>query len=178
MMARFRSSSVLVLSFLVAASVVVFAQDEAKKSSSPAATSETQESSKDKSEKKSEKKLSLADITRVSTAEAAKKATQESTKDKSKDRDVLKNADENGQSGVIEFQPSTGGDAGAGTAAHPEAAKKGALSKVHGEAYGALDPNNTGTHRTGGAVGATTKGGKASVYVETDQSKSTSPTPH
>jgi hypothetical protein len=174
MIARFRWSTVLFFSLVVSASAVAFAQDEAKKSSGSAATSETQQPSK----KKSDKKLSLADVTRVSTAEAAKNAAKESTKDNSKDQDVLKSADGNGQSGVLEFQPATVGDPSTSPAAHPEATKKHALSKVHGEAYGALDPKNTGTHRTGGAVGATTKSGKTSVYVETNQSKSTSNTPH
>jgi hypothetical protein len=117
---------------------------------------------RDDAAKTAEKKSVLANVTRISTAEAAKKAKPEETQ---------KASEASGDPDVMEFRPASRDEEDAQA---PTASAKSPRKAVHGEAYGALDPKHPGTHRAGGAAGATSKSGKTSVYV----SKSTSPTPH
>jgi hypothetical protein len=71
---------------------------------------------------------------------------------------------------VLEFHPAAPGDMGAidPLVFDPRDSKMPAAKRIHGDVYGGLDANRAGTHAAGGSVGATSKGGKASVYVETD----------
>jgi hypothetical protein len=118
-------------------------------------------------------KPALAEATRVSTAEAARKAAE--VKVQAHGSDVASQA--SGASDVLEFHAGSPGAEDPLVAANTKESKKSALKSVHGDAYGALDGRGAGK-QTGGAVGATSKGGKASVYVETDRSHDATPAPH
>ena len=122
---------------------------------------------------RSKEKPALAEATRVSTAEAARKAAE--VKVQGHGSDVASQA--SGASDVLEFRAGSPGLEDPGVAANTKESKKSALKSVHGDAYGALDSHAAGK-QTGGAVGATSKGGKASIYVETDRSHDTTPAPH
>ena len=77
---------------------------------------------------------------------------------------------------VMEFRAAGNGSAGslsAPAALHDKAAKS-ALKRVHGDLYG----GKSGAGRAdGGSVGATSRSGKTSVYVGSDQTRSTTPLP-
>lgn len=152
------------------ASTSAISQDASKENSTDTnvADGKAQEVSK-----KKEKQPTLADVTRVSTAEAAREAAQKTSKEKAR----YQESDQGEDSSVLEFKPASTGE-NAGAKPQPTDSSKRTKKNVHGEGYGALDPGNSGNHQTGGAVGATTKTGKTSVYVESNQTRSTSPTPH
>ena len=121
----------------------------------------------------SKEKPRLTEATRVSTAEAARKAAETAAQGHSRGLP----SEASGAPDVLEFHASSSGARGsAGTAATKES-NKSALKSAHGDAYGALDSGGAGK-RAGGAVGATSKGGKASIYVETDRSHDTTPASH
>jgi hypothetical protein len=72
---------------------------------------------------------------------------------------------------VLEFQPAA---SGSGTASNPrvvsdDAGSKSPLKRVHGDLYGAT--GGTG-HAAGGSVGATSKSGKTSIYIQSDEARS------
>jgi hypothetical protein len=70
---------------------------------------------------------------------------------------------------VMEFQPAP---LGSGTAPSAGVVLDGAKSKsarVHGDLYGVAGDAG---HAAGGSVGATSKSGKTSVYVQSDQARS------
>jgi hypothetical protein len=122
---------------------------------------------------RSKEKPALAEATRVSTAEVARKAAE--VKVQGHGSDAASQA--SGGSDVLEFHAGSPGAEDPVVAANTKESKKSALKSVHGDAYGALDSRGAGK-QTGGAVGATSKGGKASIYVETDRSHDTTPAPH
>ena len=76
---------------------------------------------------------------------------------------------------VVEFRASGhgSGDSAAPTVIH-DPASKSALKRVHGDLYG--NKSDIG-HADGGSAGATSKSGKTSIYVESDQMRSTVPPP-
>lgn len=163
--------AISVAAFVVLAASAMVAQDSAENTSPKSSSTQTQQAAPNIVQKKS----SLPAVTRVSTAEVAKKAATEATSTKSKLEDTQKASEASGDPDVMEFRPASRDEEHDQA---PTAPAKSPRKAVHGEAYGALDPKHPGTHRAGGAAGATSKSGKTSVYVETDQSKSTSPTPH
>ena len=55
--------------------------------------------------------------------------------------------------------------------------KKSAMKNIHGTVAGSLDPGRRRNHEEAASLGARSKGGKTSVYVETDTSRAASP-PH
>jgi hypothetical protein len=72
---------------------------------------------------------------------------------------------------VLEFQPAA---SGSGTASNPrvvsdDAQSKSPLKRVHGDLYGATGGAG---HAAGGSVGATSKSGKTSIYVQSDDARS------
>jgi hypothetical protein len=121
----------------------------------------------------SKQKPAIAEATRVSTAEVARKAAE--VKVQGHGSDAASQA--SGASDVLEFRAGSPGAEDPVVAANTKESKKSALKSVHGDAYGALDSHAAGK-QTGGAVGTTSKGGKASIYVETDRSHDTTPAPH
>jgi hypothetical protein len=121
---------------------------------------------------KADKKRLLDEATRVSTSEAVKSVARES-------KEKPKASEGSSTSDVMEFQPAAPSGAGARTVVIPSKnSKKSVAKNVHGTVYGSADPQANGNHRTGGAVGASSKSGKSSIYVETDQGRSTSSSPH
>lgn len=124
--------------------------------------------------KKPAKKIVLTDVAPVTTEEAARSVAKERARPVSKKKNA-KPADAPLDS-VVEFHPASQAEqAAAQSDARPRV--KHAGKNIHGEAYGGLDPANTGTHQAGGAAGATSKSGRTSVYIQGDQTRSTQP-PH
>ncbi len=114
------------------------------------------------------KKASLADATRVSTDEAARQAIQQ----QNPDRAAKDSAVASGESDVVEFKPAPPAAKGDDSVVVKNSGDSKKLKNVHGEAHGAA---GAGGHREGGAAGATSKGGKTAVYVETDHSRASPP---
>jgi hypothetical protein len=140
--------------------LAAYPQTSPEKSSGP--------TSEQRTAAKPAKKASLADATRVSTDDAARQAIQQQSPDRAaKDSSIAA-----GESDVVEFKPAPpiAKDDDSVVVRNSGDSKK--LKKVHGEAYGAA---GAGSHREGGAVGATSKGGKTAVYVETDHSQASPP---
>lgn len=114
-------------------------------------------------------KLKLLEVTRVSTRQAARKAAEAEVDKKTGTAPDSKQA---AAIGVVELQPNRHPE---GKQANQNAArpgKKSLLKNVHGSVYGATGASNSDVRRTGGDVGATTKGGKASVYVQAEKNRS------
>lgn len=143
-------------------------QEVAKASSAKPATREP-------AAPKSEKKPALAEITRASTAEAARSAAKEQAKQCAAEG----SPDESAEPGVTELRPvAQDADASSGAVVAPrQASKKSVLKNIHGTVYGARGAKHKGDHRAGAAVGASSKGGKTSIYVETERSRETVPPP-
>ncbi len=121
---------------------------------------------------KADKKRLLDAATRVSTSEAVKSVAQES-------KEKPKTSESSSASDVLEFQPAAPSGTGARTVVTPSKdSKKSVAKNVHGTVYGSADPQATGNRRTGGTVGTSSKSGKSSIYVETDQGRSRSSSPH
>lgn len=125
---------------------------------------ETQKSS----QADSSKKPALTDAVRVSTDEAlASAAKQEAKKQGPKE-----NQKDSPDDAVLELRPSVPDAAAGGSAVVTKDSKKSPLKNVHGEISGAA---GAGRNREAGKVGASSKSGKTSVYVETDRSNTTPP---
>lgn len=73
---------------------------------------------------------------------------------------------------VGEFHPAPGGSGRSLNA--PLVKDPSPLKRVHGDVYGGAGRSG---HAAGGDVGATSKSGKTSVYVESDQERSKAPQP-
>ncbi|MGD1154654.1 MAG: hypothetical protein ABSA41_02380 [Terriglobia bacterium] len=124
---------------------------------------ETQKSS----QTDSSKKPALTDAVRVSTDEALASAAKQEAKKQSPEENQKDSPDD----AVLELRPSVP-EAAASTSAAATKEKKSPLKNVHGEVSGAA---GAGGNREGGKVGASSKSGKTSVYVETDRSNTTPP---
>lgn len=116
---------------------------------------------------KSEKKINLLEATRVSTTDAAKSAA----KDESAESGTSKTSADSGDAAVLEFKPTASAEERP-VAVHSDASKKSMLKNAHGNVYGAA---GAGNRETGGAVGTASKGGKTSVYVEANRSRTNPP---
>ncbi len=82
---------------------------------------------------------------------------------------------------VLELQPAsatTGAAPDTGQDAAKDKGKGTRLKSVHGSVSGSLDPKHPGTRQGAASVGASSKDGKTSVYVEADQGRATTPPPH
>jgi hypothetical protein len=119
---------------------------------------------------KSEKKPVLVDALRVNTDQAVRSAAKEEVK-----KPAAEKTKESPEDAVSEFHPADPSSASPAVVVAPKKAKKGPLKDVHGTVYGSTDPKNLGTRDTGAAVGATSKSGKTSVYVETEGAHTTPP---
>lgn len=160
----------------------VSAQGSAEKQ--PSDSSAKQENSASKTDKKpvaaehpdSARRGSLPlEIIRVSTEEAVRSTAQaEAKKRAAKDGSPAESPD----AAVLEFKPADQDSARGAVVAPSKDSKKSALKRVHGAAYGSLNPDHPGNHEAAASVGATSKSGKSSIYVETDRSKATLPSPH
>jgi hypothetical protein len=116
--------------------------------------------------KESTRKPAITDAVRVSTdaalASAAKQEADKGTADQSAKGDP--------DGAVLEFHPAAPGAAADGSAVVANDPQKSALKNLHGEVYGAGGAR--GNQETG-KVGASSKDGKSSIYVETDRSHAT-----
>lgn len=151
-------------------STAALAQDDAKKNP-PTAPPASQNHNPSK---KTETKPILSDVMQVSTEDAARSAAHEAAKKNSKDQQKNKTANGSSVDSVLEFKPASQDEESA-LKSEPGITTKHARKNIHGEAYGLLDPADPATHEAGGAVGVGSKSGKAHVYVETDQNRSTTP---
>ncbi len=124
---------------------------------------------------KAEKKAPLADATRVSTDAAVHQAAKQINQGKTE----TDSSDGSSETDVTEFHAATPADEGAKNPVVVKSgdAKKSPLRDVHGTVYGAAAPGAPGNRRAGTAVGASSKSGKSSVYVESDSSRAASPSP-
>jgi hypothetical protein len=118
-------------------------------------------------------KPALAEATRASTANAARTAAAVAAQRHGSDPA----SPPSGVSDVLEFRAASPDVQDSVAAASTKDSKKSALKSVHGDAYGVMDSRGAGK-QAGGAVGATSKGGKTSIYVETDRAHDTAPAPH
>ncbi|HUU14029.1 MAG TPA: hypothetical protein VM182_10005 [Terriglobia bacterium] len=120
-----------------------------------------------------EKKPKLAEITRVSTDEAARGAAREKA---TPDEDAsIVETDEAAEPAVTELKPTVKSSGESRGSVTIEDSKGSRASKVHGRAYGSLDPESSGDRQEGAAVGAGSKSGKTNIYIETERSRRTSP---
>ncbi len=125
--------------------------------------------SKESSAPQAKKKPVLVDATRVSTEAAAESAVKKETQ---KSAATGKSKDAN-DSSVMEFKPAApNADSGDAIVLSKGSKKK---KTIHGEVYGTTGAQGAGTQGGGGAVGATSKSGKTSVYVETERQRTTPP---
>ncbi len=162
-------SMTAIFAFLPSVAATPESESEKNSSGSPAAQASPAS--------KTETKRALADATRVSTKEAVKTAAQ--TKTKASEAGTAPEGTSN-ESDVLEFRPAAPTDNGtSGVITLPSKdSKKSAVKNVHGTVYGSANAQGAGNRRTGGAVGASSKSGKTSVYVETDQSRTAQSSPH
>lgn len=118
---------------------------------------------------KAQKNPVLVDATRVSTdataQSAIRKEVQQSTASK-------KSKDAN-DSVVFEFRPAAPNTGSGDALVLPKGSKK--KKNIHGEVYGTAAAQGAGAQGGGGAVGATSKSGKTSVYVESEHQRTTPP---
>lgn len=131
--------------------------------------------------------LTLKSVGPSSPEEAARKTAKSlaSQKDsgnsnravEKKDQSKAQAGDQNkADEAVMEFHTAGNGSAGSlsAPAALHDKETKSALKRVHGELY---DGQSAAGHADGGSVGATSRSGKTSVYVGSDQTRSTAPLP-
>ncbi len=149
----------LLATVLVAGISAVAGKQASKSNTQPSASSKPQ------------KKPALTNVVRVSTDTALRNAAQEKAQDASSDKDKKSAADKD----VLEFRPTVPGSTSAKKEVVVEDSKKSPVKNVHGEVYGTTGSASTGTRGAGAAVGASSRGGKASVYVETERSRPTPP---
>lgn len=119
--------------------------------------------------RKASSKPALAEATRVSTDEAVRNAAQKKA-GTSAAEDAPSESDD---SAVTELRPGAQTPE-ASSAESPKISKKSSSRNIHGSVYGASGGEST--RRSGGSVGATSKNGKTSVYVETNRSRESQPT--
>ena len=121
--------------------------------------------------------LTLKDAGHLSPEESARMVAKSlgEKKDQSK-RQAAGQSEAATDQAVVEFHPAADGSRnGSGAAAKiQDKQPKSALKWVHGDLYGAK--SGTG-HAGGGSIGATSRSGKTSVYVQSDQARSTAPQP-
>jgi hypothetical protein len=151
---------VWLLAAVLASGVFASADEHTKKSDTQAsATTEPQ------------KEPALTNAVRVSTDAALRKAAQEKAKEAASGKDKKSTADKD----VLEFRPAAPGSAPAEKDVVVEDSKKSPVKNVHGEVYGTTGSGSVGTRGAGAAVGASSRSGKTSVYVETQRSRTTPP---
>jgi len=159
--------------------------EQAKDTKQTASSAAKQSGSNAKAEKEpSQPPLELR-LKPVSTADAARSAAQELAKSrKGADREASTEparagkpaVDRTDDSPVDEFRPAPQGNPeGDGVTVKSEGSKKSVLKNVHGAAYGGLDAKNRKDHDAAASVGGSSKSGKTSVYVETENSRTSAP---
>lgn len=122
------------------------------------------------------KSLTLESVGPSSPEEAARITAKSLAKQKDSGNSNRAVGQNKADEAVMEFHAAGNGSAGSlsAPAALHDKATKSALKRVHGDLYG----GKSGAGRAdGGSVGATSRSGKTSVYVGSDQARSTTPLP-
>lgn len=112
-------------------------------------------------------KPALAEATRASTDAAVKSAAQKKAGTSAPEDDTSEPND----SAVTELHPAAQTPEASSTDSPKTIEKKSPSRNIHGSVYGASGAGGGNASRSGGSVGATSKSGKTSVYVETDRSR-------
>ncbi len=154
---------------------------QSKENKQSASSAVKQDGSNAKAEKEPSRPPLELRLKPVSTADAARSAARELAKSrKGADQEATTEPARAGKSAVEktddspvdEFRPAPNGDAEAeGVVVKSEGSKKSILKNVHGAAYGGLDAKNRKDRDAAAAVGGSSKSGKISVYVETENSR-------
>lgn len=135
--------------------------------------------------------LQLEDVGPVNTEDAARRAAQELAKRQNTQgksaagnqvqkeagipaRDLAQDGTKPVDDAVMELQAAPAGSAVEAAPVKAKDRRASALDRVHGELHGRAGASG---HATGESVGATSKSGKTSVYVEAGQTQATSPQP-
>jgi hypothetical protein len=119
------------------------------------------------------KRPKLAEITRVSTEEAAQGVARQKATPGGDASNT--ETDETAPPAVTELKPTARSSEASGGSVTVKDSKSSKASKVHGRMYGSLDPKNSGDRQDGAAVGAGSKNGKTSIYIETEGSRGATP---
>ena len=124
--------------------------------------------------RKASSKPALAEATRASTDLAVKSAAQKKAETSGTDN----SSSEPANSAVTELHPAapTSENSDAASVESPKTIKKSSSRNIHGSVYGASGSGGESTRKSGGSVGASSKSGKTSVYVETNRSRESQPT--
>ena len=159
------------IQFLLAAALaMMFVVPMSAQTSDPAPV---QENPPKESSRKQEK-ARLEEVTRVSTEKAAQSAAKEKSKPGTEEKS--KGPELSGGSQVTEFHPAIAEERA--PAGEPGATRTKCRAKdIHGSVQGAGGSRGSGA-AGGGEVGATTKSGKTSVYVQSEKSRTANPNPH
>lgn len=173
-----RHTTLLVLALFIFLSVAAAAQ--VKKTSD-----HQNSSSQTPTATKGERKPLLQSLGLINTDEAAQKvAEEESAKARTAktaggttNPAILKKG---ADGAVLEFHPAgnspfSGSSSGTVEA---KAGKKSPLKNIHGSVYGATLPQVGHANAEGGAVGADSKNGKLSIFVEGEHAQASTPAPH
>lgn len=163
----FRESKAVLLAicFAFLAATAAPAQNAAAQGASQDSTADSVKPSKQTD------KVKLLDVTRISTEDAARRAAQEKSEKKTEGNSAKEeNSKKNASSGVSELRPVTKAPGDSTDTVQISTKKSGKLpvKDVHGSVQGV---NGSGVRETGAAVGASSKGGKVHVYVETERSR-------
>jgi|SRR2546426_2890475 len=174
----------LVLPLTASAQGAPAQQAKDDKQSAPSAVNQVGSNAKAEKKPSSQPPLELG-LKPASTADAARSAAQELAKSKKGAGQEARTGqaaagksavEETDDSPVDEFRPAPkGGPEGDGVVVKSEGSKKSVLKSVHGAAYGALDARNRKDHDAAASVGGSSKSGKTSVYVETENSRTSAP---
>jgi hypothetical protein len=160
---RIKPNVWIYLAIVLAVAALGAAQDP-----QPTQTEQSQKKHEKAADKPSGKKPSLAGAARVSTDAALEDAAKQAAKKPEGAKEQP-----SGEA-VVELHPAEA-EAANSASAKPASQKSKKAKDVHGTVFGATDAKNAGTHRAGGAAGATSKSGKTSVYVETEGDRTTPP---
>jgi membrane protein involved in colicin uptake len=163
-------------STFLAVALALFAASAAAPQSSPGQSASRQPEAKAAKIPTKSEKAELIDATRVSTEEAARRAAEKKAEESAgNDSNKKENAKEDAAA-VSEFKPAAKTkDSGTAVQPAPQDSGKLPLKDIHGSVQGA---GGGGMRRGGAEIGASSKGGKTHVYVETERSRSDAAPPH
>jgi hypothetical protein len=119
-------------------------------------------------------KAKLLDATRVDTEKAARSAAKAAAKPATEKTETPKDPDKESPE-VTELTPASKAKSDETVLVLDEKTGSSPLNKIHGSVYGS---DGAGTSQTGASVGASSKSGKTSIYVESERSRSDPSNPH
>lgn len=176
---------IIVLVTLVCCCGIALAQQRNSKELAKAASKDTAATHTSQKAPATEttQRITLLDATRVSTAGALKATAQAKEADPTaRSHQALEGIvgtmpAASADSAVVELRPAAprGVTGGKPVVAASKDSKDSLLKNIHGDLYGSTAAGIAGNNAEGGAVGATSKGGKTSIYVQTNRSQDTQP---